>query len=423
MINKCKRGKQQVCAVSYGVSERNDLMKKTVTSLLALVVFIALSSMAAAAEKTAEAPKNEAAEAISQITGTDKSTQAVSDDKKTVEKKSAEKPAPTANTTPAKPVAATKTTVKTTSNDVKEAVSVASADVPAITGRPIKPSPMKPGVPETRETFLVTSEWLLKNKGHVILVDARPESLYAGGHIAGAVNASWTYFANMSAPTGTMKYGTIFNNTTMAKRIGALGINGKKTVIVYDDAGGWGQSGWTLWILRMGGIKNAKILEGGLSGWKAAGGKVTKTASRNKAVAFTIKQYEPHYVVNTEWLDNNLGKQGLVLLDVRTPAEYKGKIRPFQEKRAGHLPGALNIEMQEFVTSDYEILDVPAITEKLAKAGVTPDNEIVIYDTAGVRAAFVTMVLRHAGFHKTQCYDEGFQAWAGKADLPLEKNE
>ena len=114
---------------------------------------------------------------------------------------------------------------------------------------------------------------------------------------------------------------------------------------------------------------------------------------------------------------------GVVLLDVRTPAEYKGKIRPFQEKRAGHLPGALNIEMQEFVTSDYEILDVPAITEKLAKAGVTPDNEIVIYDTAGVRAAFVTMVLRHAGFHKTQCYDEGFQAWAGKADLPLEKNE
>ena len=61
-------------------------MKKTVTSVLALVVFIALSSMAIAAEKQAEPQKNEAAEAISQITGTDKSTQAVSDDKKTVEK-------------------------------------------------------------------------------------------------------------------------------------------------------------------------------------------------------------------------------------------------------------------------------------------------------------------------------------------------
>ena len=398
-------------------------MKKTVTSVLALVVFIALSSMAIAAEKQAEPQKNEAAEAIAQITGSSKAPQAASDDKKTVDKKSAEKPAPAANTTPAKPTATPKTTPKTASNDITAKSAVSSADVTVIAGRPLKPSPMKPGVPESRESLLVSPEWLLKNKGNVIIVDARPESLYAGGHISGAVNASWTYFANMTAPTGTMKYGTIFNNTTMAKRIGALGINGKRTVIVYDDAGGWGQSGWTLWILRMSGIKNAKILEGGLTGWKTAGGKVTKAASRNKAVAFSIKKYEPDYVVDTEWIENNLGKQGLVLLDVRTPAEYKGKIRPFQEKRAGHLPGALNIEMQEFVSSDYTILDVASITEKLAKAGVTPDNEIVIYDTAGVRAAFVTMVLRYAGFHKTQCYDEGFQAWAGRADLPLEKTE
>ena len=118
-----------------------------------------------------------------------------------------------------------------------------------------------------------------------------------------------------------------------------------------------------------------------------------------------------------------MGKSGLVLLDVRTAPEYQGKIRPFQEKRAGHLPGAANIEMQNFVNGDYHFKEAEEIVELLQKHGITPDNEIVVYDTAGVRASFVTMALRYAGFHKSQCYDEGFQAWAGNAELPLERAE
>ncbi|HAJ93512.1 MAG TPA: sulfurtransferase, partial [Synergistaceae bacterium] len=95
---------------------------------------------------------------------------------------------------------------------------------------------MQAGEPETEASLLVSAEWLKKNKGQVVLVDARPESLYSGGHISGAVNASWTYFANMNAQAGTKKWGAIWQPSTMAKRIGALGINGKKTVVVYDDA-------------------------------------------------------------------------------------------------------------------------------------------------------------------------------------------
>ena len=296
-----------------------------------------------------------------------------------------------------------------------------SAVVPQI--RPLKPSPMQVGEVETEESLLVSAEWLKKNKGNVILVDARPESLYAGGHIPAAVNASWTYFANMNAPNGSTKWGTVWQPATMAKRIGALGINGNKMVVVYDDAGGWGQSGWALWILRMSGIKNAKILEGGFSAWKKEGGAVSKTVHKNKAVPFSIKKYKEHYLVDTEWINNNIGKSGLILLDVRTLAEYQGKIRPFQEKRAGHLPGAVHIEMQNFVQDQYHFKEVEEIVELLQKHCITPDNEIVVYDTAGVRAAFVTMALRYAGFHKSQCYDEGFQAWAGNPELPLDKSE
>ncbi|MGN0881755.1 rhodanese-like domain-containing protein [Cloacibacillus porcorum] len=294
-----------------------------------------------------------------------------------------------------------------------------TAEIPA--GRPLKPAAMQAGAPETRESLIVSAEWLKTNRGKVILIDSRPESLYSGGHIPGAVNAPWTYFANMNAKQGTEKWGVIWPAATMAKRIGALGVDGKKMVIAYCDAGGWGQSGWTLWILRQAGIKNAKILEGGIGAWKAAGGQVTKTKNTNKAVAFTIKQYVPNYTATTEWINNNIGKPGLVILDVRTEPEFLGKIRPFQEKRAGHLPGAINIPRESFLTADSHFKPAEEVQALLAQHGVTPDSEIVVYDTAGVRSAFVTMLLRYSGFVKSQSYDEGFQAWAGNPELPLVK--
>lgn len=295
----------------------------------------------------------------------------------------------------------------------------ASAEVPA--GRPLNPSSMQAGTPETRESILVSADWLKANIKNVVLVDARPESLYLGGHIPGAVNAPWTYFANMNAKQGTDKWGTIWPEATMAKRIGALGINGKKTVVAYCDAGGWGQSGWTLWILRQAGIKNAKILEGGIGAWKAAGGQLAKNKVKAKTVAFTISKYAPNYTATTQWINDNLGKPGLAIIDVRTQPEFNGKIRPFQEKRAGHLPGAVNISRENFVTEQGHFKSAEEVAALLAPYGITTDTEIVVYDTAGVRSAFVTMLLRYAGFTKSQSYDAGFQAWAGNPDLPLVK--
>lgn len=322
------------------------------------------------------------------------------------------KPAEPAKTAPEQPKAAEPAA------PVTPAVTDA-AETPA--GRPLKPAAMQAGAPETRESLIVSAEWLKTNRGKVILIDSRPESLYSGGHIPGAVNAPWTYFANMNAKQGTEKWGVIWPAATMAKRIGALGVDGKKMVIAYCDAGGWGQSGWTLWILRQAGIKNAKILEGGIGAWKAAGGQVTKTKNTNKAVAFTIKQYVPNYTATTEWINNNIGKPGLVILDVRTEPEFLGKIRPFQEKRAGHLPGAINIPRESFLTADSHFKPAEEVQALLAQHGITPESEIVVYDTAGVRSAFVTMLLRYSGFVKSQSYDEGFQAWAGNPELPLVK--
>lgn len=304
-----------------------------------------------------------------------------------------------------------------------EPAAPVSAVVPAPEARPKKPEKLEAGATETYASLFVDVEWLKKNINGVILIDTRTESVYAGqsGHLPGAVNSTWTYYANVNVPTGTMKYGTLWQEVTMAKRIGALGINGGKPVVVYDDGAGWGQAGYVTVILRMCGIKNAKILDGGFLAWKKADGKISNAKHSNKAVAFSVKAYNPTYVVNTKWVDDNIGKPNFALIDVRTPQEYLGKIRPFGEKRAGHLPTAINIPMGDFSTSEFKWKSVEEIKAIMTKAGIKADDEIVVYDTAGVRAANVLMMLRYAGYANSRFYDESYQAWAGDAKLDIEQ--
>lgn len=291
-------------------------------------------------------------------------------------------------------------------------------EAPAV--RPFNPTEMQAGTAETYESLFVSVDWLKANLKNVIVVDTRPENLYTGGHIPGAVSASWTYFAKVNAPGGTRKWGVIWPEATMAKRIGALGINNKKPVVVYCDGGGWGQSGYVAMVMRISGVKNVRILDGGVLAWKNSGGKMSRDKHTNKAVGFKIAKYNPEYIVDTDWLNDNLGKPNFAILDVRTPQEFKGAIRPFQERRGGHIPGAINLPMSDLITKEFSFKSKEEMTAIFEEAGLTPDTEIVVYDTAGVRAGNVLMILRYTGFLKSRCYDEGYQAWAGEPDLPVE---
>lgn len=295
------------------------------------------------------------------------------------------------------------------------------APVTTLPGRPKNPGQMTSGALETYDGLMVDADWLLKNIKNVVLVDTRPESNYATAHLDGAVNATWTYFANVNVPTGTMKYGTLYDVATMAKRIGALGIDAKKPVVIYDDGAGWGQAGYVTAIMRMCGVKNARILNGGITEWRKQKQKVSTTKHTNKAVTLSLKAYDPGYVIATKVVDDNIGKEGFKLLDVRTPQEFNGSIRPFGEKRVGHLPTAINIPMGEFSTSDFKWKSADEIKGMLTAAGINPGDEVVVYDTAGVRAANVLMMLRLSGYANSRFYDEGYQAWAGDSNYEVVK--
>ncbi|MDR3333112.1 MAG: sulfurtransferase [Synergistaceae bacterium] len=274
---------------------------------------------------------------------------------------------------------------------------------------------------ETFLSYVVTPEWLKVNVDKVILIDARAQSLYKGqqGHLPGAVNAEWTYFANMNGKAGDPAWGAVVDAAAMAKKIGALGIDGKKPVVVYGDGGGWGPDGWIVWILRMTGFKDAKILDGGFTAWRAAGGKTDPTTRTNTAVAYPNAKYDESYIVRTDWLKENVSSPEIRIVDVRGAQEYTGEVRYFGERRPGHIPGAVNFPMDNVFTPDYKLLPDAELRAKIEATFPDKEQTIVLYDTSGVRSAYVTMAFRLAGYKNARNYDVSYQAWCGDPDTEI----
>lgn len=81
-------------------------------------------------------------------------------------------------------------------------------------------------------------------------------------------------------------------------------------------------------------------------------------------------------------------KPGTVVLDVRTPAEYA----------AGHLPGAVNIDVQ---AADFASR-IQALDKKAAYA---------VYCHSGRRSAAASAQMSDAGFSQVVDLDGGLQAW------------
>ncbi len=226
-----------------------------------------------------------------------------------------------------------------------------------------------------KASLFVDAAWLKANLPKVVVVDARPEKAFQGGHIPGAVSAPWQKFADMRGKPGDPGWGVLLPKDQLSAKIGALGIDGRKPVIVYAEPPGWGEDGRFAWMARVAGIPDVKILDGGFEAWKKSGGET----STDKAAA--------------------------------SNQSYAG----------GHLPGATLIAFEDMFKKDYTVKNIPELKQMFQAAGLKPEDEIVTYCTAGIRSAHMALMLRMAGFEKARNYDASFYEWAGMEQLPLEK--
>ena len=84
-------------------------------------------------------------------------------------------------------------------------------------------------------------------------------------------------------------------------------------------------------------------------------------------------------------------KENAVLLDVRTPQEY----------RAGHIPGSKNVPLQTI--------------DKVASVAENKDTALFVYCYSGARSRQATAMLQHMGYTNVQNIG-GIAAYQGKVE-------
>lgn len=289
--------------------------------------------------------------------------------------------------------------------------------------QPVKnPEPAKTSAPKTisqdMSGYYVDSTWLKQNLDKTYIIDARTDKEYNAGHIPGAVNITWQALSNMEPKQGEPGWGVVLSNNQLAAKLGEFGINGAKPIVVYNDPVGFAEDGRVVWMLRIAGLNDSRMLYGGWPAWKTDGGDSSKDTPAIKPVRFKITAPDESRLATTAYIKAN--RDQIKLVDARSPEEFNGKTN-HGEKKMGHIPGAIHIHYRDTYTDDGYVKSIPELKAMFAKAGLKPEDDIVTYCTVGIRSGYLAEVLRMCGYEKAKNYNASFSEWSGDDANPVEK--
>ena len=245
--------------------------------------------------------------------------------------------------------------------------------------------------------------------------------LYDVGHVPGAVKVDW--HTELNDP--------VIRDYLDAERFSALlsqkGIANDTTVIFYGDKNNWWAC-YALWVFRLFGHENVKVMNGGRKKWIDEGRPLTKVAAQYPRAEYqaqprddkTIRAFRGDVVRHLE--------QGGALVDVRSPAEYSGELIHMPDYpqegalRGGHIPTAKNIPWAKAVREDSTFKPAAELQALYEGEGFTPDKDIVAYCRIGERSSLTWFVLTYLlGYPRVRNYDGSWTEWGNLVNAPIEK--
>ncbi len=118
-------------------------------------------------------------------------------------------------------------------------------------------------------------------------------------------------------------------------------------------------------------------------------------------------------IVSTDWLEQNLSNQRLVIVDIRKVEEYK----------AGHIPGAVNVFYGTWAITkgglQNQLPEDAELGETLGSAGIRPNSIVVVVGKTDappdrVNVTRVAWTFLYTGVQNVAVLDGGYNKWAAE---------
>jgi thiosulfate/3-mercaptopyruvate sulfurtransferase len=244
------------------------------------------------------------------------------------------------------------------------------------------------------------------------LGDPHGRDHYLAGHIPGAVYVDLD--RELSAPpSATCGRHPLPDVGALEAAARSWGLRPGAGVVVYDDVGGVSAArAW--WLLRWGGLRDVRVLDGGLAAWRGGGGHLETGQPDPPPVGDVVLRPGGMPVLDADDAAR-LARDG-VLLDARANARYRGEEEPV-DPRAGHIPGALSAPTVENLDERGAFLPAANLERRFASLGIPDSVAVGVYCGSGVSAAHEIVALALAGFDAA-LYPGSWSAWSSDPQRP-----
>jgi thiosulfate/3-mercaptopyruvate sulfurtransferase len=282
----------------------------------------------------------------------------------------------------------------------------------------------------SRASTLVSADWAeahLNTPGVVFVETGNEDTEFVKGHIPGAIWIGWEEFQDelTLGVIGPEKFG---------KLLSEHGISNDDTVVVYS----WNANllaALTYWYFVLYGHQSVRLLDGGRRKWELDGRPQTQDMVSRPPTRYRAKEPDPAVRATRDEVIAAIGTKNL--LDVRTPAEFSGKIfapgfageafapgnNPHEvAQRSGHVPGAINLPWEKVANED----DTFKTTDEIARlfAGLDPSAGTITYCWVGARSAHTWLVLRELlDWTDVKNYDGSWAEYGSLIGVPVERED
>jgi thiosulfate/3-mercaptopyruvate sulfurtransferase len=268
--------------------------------------------------------------------------------------------------------------------------------------------------PDTLESLLDSPD----TGSRIVIIDLCKPTTYAQAHIPGAIHLDYPQIVAVNNPV----MGLLPDKETLSQLFSRIGLTKSSHVVAYDDEGG-GRAARLIWTLDAIGHNHASILNGGLHAWIKEGHPCVNTEKRHEASHYDISTNEipeNNPVADRKFILSNLNNENVLLLDSRSPEEYRGE-KKFAAK-AGRIPGAINLDWFLVIDKDknMRLKSESELKALLKERGISEDKTIVTYCQTHHRSALTYFVLKLLGYEHIKGYHGSWSDWGNQENTPVE---
>ena len=273
---------------------------------------------------------------------------------------------------------------------------------------------------------LVSPSWLLERLDDpaiiVLEISSDPEAkAYLKGHVPGAIFSFWKDLLWHETDR------EFVSSSELSSRLGEIGVSTDSTLVICGDPVQYGT--YALWVMTMAGVKDVRILDGSRTRWINDGNPLeTEGLSREPIDNGSLDPSIATRIGRDEVLQK-INNPDTVLLDVRSPEEYRGeRVSPpggfdHGAERKGRIPGAVHLFFRELLNDDDTFISKEKLERKFSEVGVKKSSgkDIVSYCRLSHRATLSWFAMSEIlGIEKAQIYDGSWTEWGSIVGFPIE---